>query len=147
MIAVVCGGSFSTGMLLVVNSNGKFMIFCNVTITAYIIITSVTILSYVLGFVMPTFTKQLFHVLGVLMFVATSFLILRILVDIDHEKLVSCNEELKPSLGKVINLETQYSMLLVTCVLSFVNGFLYAFDVYWEERKSGWKNFRRMLRK
>lgn len=93
--------------------------FPNIVFSAFIIITSVITLSYVLGHIMPDILSRIFHALGAILYFVSAcitghfWLVVGIhIAEEGGKKLVYAN------------------MLLAQVILSFLNSFLYAADVY-----------------
>ncbi|KAJ8945731.1 hypothetical protein NQ314_009094 [Rhamnusium bicolor] len=119
----ICVGIYSEGLKFLKDSLYSMM-FPNTVFSSFIIITSVIILSCMLGCAMPDVLIRIFNILGMILYFASATVTL-------YEGFAKeINEELDKELA------FQRKLLLATSVISYFNSALYAVDVYFSIKKA-----------
>ncbi|XP_018580354.1 uncharacterized protein LOC108918001 [Anoplophora glabripennis] len=119
----ICVGIYTEGLKFLRDSINSMM-YPNIVFSSFIIITSVILLSCLLGCAMPDVLTRIFNILGMILYFSASTVIL-------YEALTKkINEELNEE------LVFQRKLLFVTSVFSYFNSVLYAVDVYFSIKRA-----------
>lgn len=113
----ICVGIYTEGLKFLRDSINSMM-FPNIVFSSFIIITSVILLSCLLGCAMPDVLTRIFNILGMILYFSAATVIL-------YEALT---KEIKGKLDEALMF--QRKLLYVTSVFSYFNFVLYAVDVY-----------------
>ncbi|KAJ8922939.1 hypothetical protein NQ315_001484 [Exocentrus adspersus] len=119
----VCVGVYAEGLKFLKDSINTMM-YPNIVYSSFIIITSVILLSCLLGCAMPDVLIRIFNILGMVLYFAAATVTL-------YESLAR-----KTSHGAGDEVVVQRQMLFATSVMSYFNTVLYAVDVYFSIRRA-----------
>lgn len=101
-------------------NNVSSICFPNVVFASFIIITSVIILSYVLGYKMPDTLIRIFNSLAVILYFIAATITIHVWWLKNHQKQYNLMEK----------------FLLIQSILSYINSVVYGLDLFYSIRKT-----------
>ncbi|XP_023023280.1 uncharacterized protein [Leptinotarsa decemlineata] len=122
IIAFTCIGVYSEGLLLLENTV-RSLIYPNIVFGSLGIISSVIILSHMLGCTMKDVHIRIFNILGIGLFFSSATLLL-------YEGIS------RSSISVEKRVVRERTFILITCLLSYINSMMYALDVYFSIKKA-----------